>query len=67
MCENNVVAFGMNGTEIMLTVSMIALIIALFIALVSYLNGSFTDRRIDFIDVDLYSKEELKHIRKYGR
>ncbi len=60
MCENNIIAFGMNGTEIMLAIGAIGPIIVVFVALVSYLNADLRNHKIDFIDIDLYNKEELK-------
>lgn len=67
MCENNIIAFGMNGMEIALTIGALAVIIGLAVLIIMYLGGHLNNKKIDLIDIDLYSKEELKYIRKFGR
>lgn len=39
MCENDIIAFGMNGMEIALTIGTIAGIIGLAVLMIMYLNG----------------------------
>lgn len=67
MCHNDIVAFGMNMAEILLSVFVFACIAVAGVLMLMYLEGRFSRRDIDLIDIDLYSKEELKNIRKYGR
>lgn len=67
MCHNDIVAFGMNLAEIILSIFTVACIVGLAVVMIMYLNGHFDNKKIDLIDIDLYSKEELKNIRKYGR
>lgn len=67
MCHNDIVAFGMNLAEIILSLFTVACIVGLAVVMTMYLNGHFDNKKIDLIDIDLYSKEELKNIRKYGR
>lgn len=43
MCENNIIAFGMNAAEIMLTIFAIGSIIGLTILMIAYLNGHFAN------------------------
>lgn len=43
MCENNIIAFGMNGLEILLTIGSIGLIISLTVLMIAYLNGHFAN------------------------
>ncbi len=44
MCENDIIAFGMNGAEIALTIASIGLIIGLIIIMNLYLNGFLNKR-----------------------
>lgn len=67
MCKNDIIAFGMNGMEIALTLAALASLFGLAVFTFMYLNGHLGNKKIDLIDIDLYSKEELKNIRKYGR
>ena len=67
MCQNDIVAFGMNMAEILLSVFVFACIAVAGVLMLMYLEGRFSRQDIDLIDIDLYSKEELKNIRKYGR
>lgn len=43
MCKNDIIAFGMNGIEILLTMLTVGSIIGLAILMIAYLNGHFAN------------------------
>lgn len=45
MCENNIVAFGMNTLELLLTIGTVGSIITLGVVMVAYLNGHFANSK----------------------
>lgn len=53
-------AFGLTGNEFIIICIAIGAVVGAFCALVKYLNGP---TRIDFIDIDLYSQDELRRMR----
>ncbi|QEQ94834.1 hypothetical protein pEaSNUABM56_00034 [Erwinia phage pEa_SNUABM_56] len=57
---NTAFAFGLTGNEFIILCIALGAFIGMFCALVRYLNGPYP---IDFIDVDLYTKDELRRMR----
>ena len=53
-------AFGLTGNEFIIICLIVGACVGAFCALVNYLNGP---SRIDFIDIDLYTKDELRRMR----
>lgn len=45
MCHNDIVAFGMNLAEIILSIFTVACIVGLAVVMTMYLNGHFDNKK----------------------